>query len=161
MSALPCSMHNTNSCVYPAGPISNNLSLEEPNCFHYYSVTPVTSLFMNRIYWRVKTTHFPSSVAAFSPTCVITTKHNYNQWCRFLVMNGYGYRFSSCGLADSCHHGCISLLSCLYHGGIWKIHVWEMKIETVCLSEKLLSYWLFPLGLSTITVRFVFLTLIY
>ena len=41
---------NTTSSVYPAGPISDNLSSEEPNCFHYYCMKPFTAHFTNCTY---------------------------------------------------------------------------------------------------------------
>lgn len=147
--ALPCTMLTTTSSVYPAGPISNNLSSEEPNCFHYYSMRPFTAHFMNCSYWRVRkySIGFLCSVAAlFIQLCNDNWTEVQSIVQIFTVMNGYGYRFTSCGSPNSCHHGCLWLLSRLYHGSIWRLQVWEMKSSelVVCLSPRcfLIDYFL-------------------
>lgn len=54
----------------------------------------------------------------------------------FAGVNEYGYRFTSCVSVDSGHRGCLWLLSCLYHGSIWRLHAWKIKSSetAVCLS---------------------------
>lgn len=81
--ALLCSCYaNTTSSVYPAGSIRDNPSLEDPNRFQYYSMKPFTAhiiklqLLMSQKSWF--------SMQHFSSNCVMTTKHNCNQSCRFI-----------------------------------------------------------------------------
>lgn len=144
-------MLTTTSSVYPAGPISHNLSSEEPNCFHWYSMKPFTAHFMNCSYWRVK-----DAVLVFCAVwlhvafnSVMTTEQTCDQLCRFCPgMNGYGYRFTSCGWTNSCHHGCLCFLS-------WKhMEASSLRNEPRWISAspltKMPSYWLLPLDLSAI-----------
>ena len=116
-AVLWCVRHTTSS-VYPAGPIRANPSSEEPNRFLLLQCEAIcrslheSQLLRSQKYW-------------FSMLCCCTF-HPTVWWQlniiainrgRFLTaMNRSGYRLTSCGSADSCHHGCLWLLSCLHHG---------------------------------------------
>lgn len=144
---LPCSGLTTTSSVYPAGPIRDNLSSEEPNCLHYYSMKPFTAHFMNCNYWRVKNIGFLCRVAAlFTQLCNDNRTELQSIVQIFTVANEYGHRFTSCRSADSCHRGSLWLLSRLHYGNIWRLHVWEMKSSAVvvCVSPScfLIDYFL-------------------
>lgn len=143
---------NTTSSVYPAGPISDNPSSEEPKCFHYYCMKPFTAHFMNCTYWRVKSIGFYYAACLhFSSNSVMMSEHNCSQSCRFGVLHLWMDVVIYLTAADQLTAAIMAVYDFYHHafiteayGGIMSERWSQVKKKTVCLSQScfLIDYFL-------------------